>query len=43
MIIFIIKDNNQWTKDDEKKVTIKQVVYKNIKQISEWQKNIQIF
>ena len=37
-----IKDDNQWTKDDENKSTltkaIKQVAGKNIKQISEWQK-----
>lgn len=37
-----IKDDNQWTKDDEKKTSlmkaIKQVANKNIKQISEWQK-----
>lgn len=37
-----IKDENQWTKDDENKTTltkaIKQVANKNIKQISEWQK-----
>jgi hypothetical protein len=37
-----IKDNNQWTKDDEQKTSltkaIKQVANKNIKQISEWQK-----
>lgn len=37
-----IKDDNQWTKDDEDKTTltkaIKQVANKNIKQISEWQK-----
>jgi hypothetical protein len=37
-----IKDDNQWTKDDEQKTTItkaiKQVAHKNIKQISEWQK-----
>ena len=37
-----IKDDNQWTKDDEEKTTltkaIKQVANKNIKQISEWQK-----
>jgi hypothetical protein len=37
-----IKDENQWSKDDEQKSTltkaIKQVANKNIKQISEWQK-----
>jgi hypothetical protein len=37
-----IKDDNQWTKDDEQKTNItkaiKQVAHKNIKQISEWQK-----
>jgi len=37
-----IKDENHWTKDDEQKTTltkaIKQVANKNIKQISEWQK-----
>jgi hypothetical protein len=37
-----IKDENQWSKDDEQKTTltkaIKQVANKNIKQISEWQK-----
>jgi len=37
-----IKDEDQWTKDDEEKTTltkaIKQVANKNIKQISEWQK-----
>jgi hypothetical protein len=37
-----IKDENQWTKDDEEKTNltkaIKQVANKNIKQISEWQK-----
>jgi len=37
-----IKDDNQWTKDDEQKTiltkAIKQVAGKNIKQISEWQK-----
>ena len=37
-----IKDNNQWSKDDEQKSNltkaIKQVANKNIKQISEWQK-----
>jgi hypothetical protein len=37
-----IKDENQWTKDDEEKTTltkaIKQVANKNIKQISEWEK-----
>ena len=37
-----IKDDNQWTKDDEDKTTltkaIKQVANKNIKQIREWQK-----
>jgi hypothetical protein len=37
-----IKDDNQWTKDDEQKSNltkaIKQVANKNIKQISEWQK-----
>ena len=40
--ILYIKDDNQWTKDDEQKThltkAIKQVVGKNIKQISEWQK-----
>jgi len=40
--ILYIKDDNQWTKDDEQKTTItkaiKQVAHKNIKQISEWQK-----
>ena len=39
---FYIKDNNQWTKDNEQKSgltkAIKQVAHKNIKQISEWQK-----
>ena len=39
---FYIKDDNQWSKDDEQKTTltkaIKQVAHKNIKQISEWQK-----
>lgn len=37
-----IKDDNQWTKDDENKTSlmkaIKQVANKNIKKISEWQK-----
>ena len=37
-----IKDDNQWSKDDEQKSNltkaIKQVANKNIKQISEWQK-----
>jgi hypothetical protein len=37
-----IKDDNQWTKDDEQKThltkAIKQVANKNIKQIHEWQK-----
>lgn len=37
-----IKDDNQWTKDDENKTSlmkaIKQVANKNIKQIQEWQK-----
>ena len=37
-----IKDNNQWTKDDEEKTAltkaIKQVTNKNINQIFEWQK-----
>jgi len=37
-----IKDDNQWTKDDENKTSlmkaIKQVANKNIKQIPEWQK-----
>jgi hypothetical protein len=37
-----IKDDNQWTKDDDNKSNltkaIKQVANKNIKQISEWQK-----
>jgi len=37
-----IKDDDQWTKDDEQKTSltkaIKQVANKNIKQISEWQK-----
>jgi len=40
--ILYIKDENQWTKDDEQKTyltkAIKQVANKNIKQISEWQK-----
>jgi hypothetical protein len=40
--IIYIKDNNQWTKDDDKKSgltkAIKQIAHKNIKQISEWQK-----
>jgi hypothetical protein len=40
--IIYIKENNQWTKDDENKTSltkaIKQVANKNIKQISEWQK-----
>ena len=37
-----IKDNNQWSKDDQNKTAltraIKYVANKNIKQISEWQK-----
>jgi hypothetical protein len=37
-----IKDNNQWTKDDENKTSltkaIKQVANKNIKKITQWQK-----
>jgi len=37
-----IKENNQWSKDDDQKTNltkaIKQVANKNIKQISEWQK-----
>jgi hypothetical protein len=37
-----IKDNNQWSKDDENKTgltnAIKQVASKNIKKISDWQK-----
>jgi hypothetical protein len=37
-----IKDDNQWSKDDEQKSNltkaIKQVAHKNMKQISEWQK-----
>jgi hypothetical protein len=37
-----IKDNNEWTKDDDKKSNltkaIKQVANKNIKNITEWQK-----
>ena len=37
-----IKDNNQWSKDDENKTgltnAIKQVANKNIKKISDWQK-----
>jgi len=37
-----IKDDNQWTKDDENKTSlmkaIKQVANKNMKQITEWQK-----
>jgi hypothetical protein len=37
-----IKEDNKWTKDDDKKTgltkAIKQVANKNIKQISEWQK-----
>jgi hypothetical protein len=40
--IIYIKENNQWTKDDDNKTSlmkaIKQVANKNIKQISEWQK-----
>jgi len=40
--IIYIKENNQWTKDDENKSclmkAIKEVANKNIKQISEWQK-----
>lgn len=40
--IIYIKENNQWTKDDENKSclmkAIKQVAHKNIKQITEWQK-----
>ena len=40
--ILYIKNDNQWTKDDEQKTNltkaIKQVANKNIKQISEWQK-----
>ena len=40
--ILYIKDDNQWSKDDEQKSNltkaIKQVAHKNIKQISEWQK-----
>lgn len=40
--IIYIKDDNQWTKDDDKKTSlmkaIKQVANKNIKQIPEWQK-----
>ena len=39
---FYIKEDNQWTKDDENKTTlmkaIKQVANKNIRQIPEWQK-----
>jgi len=41
--ILYIKNENQWSKDDEHKTkiknAIKQVANKNIKQISEWQKN----
>jgi hypothetical protein len=40
--IIYIKENNQWTKDDENKSclmkAIKEVANKNIKKISEWQK-----
>jgi hypothetical protein len=40
--IIYIKENNQWTKDDETKSNlinaIKQVANKNIRQIGEWQK-----
>jgi hypothetical protein len=40
--ILYIKNDNQWTKDDEQKTNltkaIKEVANKNIKQISEWQK-----
>ena len=40
--ILYIKNDNQWSKDDEQKTNltkaIKQVANKNIKQISEWQK-----
>ena len=40
--ILYIKNDNQWTKDDEQKTNltkaIKQVANKNMKQISEWQK-----
>lgn len=40
--IIYIKDDNQWSKDDDKKTSlmkaIKQVANKNIKQIPEWQK-----
>lgn len=40
--ILYIKDNNEWTKDTGDKAVltkaIKQVAHKNIKQISEWQK-----
>ena len=40
--ILYIKDDNQWSKDDDQKTNltkaIKQVANKNIKQISEWQK-----
>jgi hypothetical protein len=40
--ILYIKENNLWTKDDEQKTNltraIKNVANKNIKQISEWQK-----
>ena len=40
--VIYIKEDNQWTKDDENKTSlmkaIKQVANKNIKQISEWQK-----
>ena len=41
--ILYIKNENQWSKDDQQKTTIKnaikQVANKNIKQISEWQKH----
>jgi hypothetical protein len=40
--IIYIKDNNEWKKDDESKTSlmnaIKQVANKNIRQITEWQK-----
>jgi len=40
--ILYIKDDNQWSKDDDQKTNltkaIKQIANKNIKQISEWQK-----
>jgi hypothetical protein len=40
--ILYIKDDNQWSKDDEQKThltrAIKQVANKNIKQIAQWQK-----